>query len=736
MNHIDTLAGMTEAVSALVKSEGYVPMDMRDMTAVLTLEPDQYDLFAQAVEGLIQSGELTETKRGKLMGVEGSDRVNGVYHATSRGFGFVTPDSRTPGKTEPDFFISRDNSLGAMNGDRVQVRLLNTKREAGQNPEAEVVLVLERAVTELTGSIYEVNEFAPKTVHRKKGKKVPKTPVKTSYIVRPDDDKLTFRVRVPHAMKGDAKDGDKVLVRLTQYPNGGEDKTMGKVLRVFGEADSRAANYYALLHTHGVRTRFDEDVLAEARAIAAKPITPDGRLDLRDKIIFTIDGADAKDFDDAISIERLADGWLLGVHIADVAHYVRPGSALDREALARGTSIYFTDKVVPMLPEQLSNGVCSLNRDTDKYTLSALIKLDESGRILETSLHEAIISSKLRGVYGEVNDVIEKGETSEYWEKYAFLYPDTLPLMLELYHILAEKSDKRGALEMETVESGFVLDEDGMPVDIVRRERGDAERMIEQFMLCANEAVAAWLHDLSLPCVYRIHEEPWEEKVQTFALFAHNLGLDVSPLRRRKLTSSAYRDVYMQAKERGLDGVLTLVMLRSLMKARYDVNPTPHFGLGCELYCHFTSPIRRYPDLAVHRIVKTVLHGEMDEKRAASLADYAAEAAVKSSENELRAQNAERDIEDLYRCLYLADKVGERFDAVISSVASFGFFAEMDNTCEGLVPISSLDGYFEYNEKALSLTCGSVIYRLGDRVRVEIVSVDLSTRKVELRLAD
>ena len=734
MNHTTNLADMTEQILRLLDSEGYVPMDMRDMTAVLTLEPDQYDLFAEAVDTLERAGELTRTKRGRLMRVDGSDRMNGIYHATTRGFGFVTPESK-PGQHTDDIFIARDNSMGAMNGDRVQIKRINQRGPAsGDNPEGEVVLIIERAVTELIGTFREITERIP--LPKKGRKKFPKPAAQVRYLVKPDDAKLTFRVKIPPSMRNNAQDGDKVLVRITRYPQPSEGKkddgeAVGKVLRVFGDRDSRTANYQALFYSNGVRTVFGEDVLAEARRIASEPITADRRLDLRDKIIFTIDGPDAKDFDDAISLERDGEGYLLGVHIADVSHYVRAGSALDAEALARGTSIYFTDKVVPMLPEELSNGVCSLNRDTDKYTLSALIRLDGDGNILETSLHEAIISSKLRGVYPEVNDVLERGEGSEYWEKYAFLFPDTLPLMVELYEKLKKKSDSRGSLELETAEAGFILDADGMPVEIVRRQRGVAEKLIEQFMLCANEAVASWLTDLGMPCVYRIHEEPTAEKVEAFAMFAHNLGLGITPLRRRKILPAAYREVYDEARGKGFDSILSVVMLRSLMKAKYSASPAPHFGLGCELYCHFTSPIRRYPDLAVHRIIRAVLRGEINVN---SMSAFAEEAALKSSENELRALNAEREIEDLYKALYLSDKVGQIFDGVVSSVTSFGLFVELENTCEGLVPISSMDGYYEYDERALTLTSGRTVYHLGDRVRVRLIGCDLVTRRIEFEL--
>ncbi len=731
MNHIDNLEKMMELIRETVEGELYTPMDMRDMTAVLSLEPYEYDLFAEAVGELIRLGEICETKRGKLIKTEDSGYIVGIYKATTRGFGFLLQD-------DGDIFISRDNSNGAMMGDRVIVSL--TKENGhGDHREGEVIRITQRAVSEVVGTLRIVRMGSAKAKvgkSKKKGKKVPVKAPQTRVIVTPDDPKFTFKLVIPTAQANGAKDGDKVLVRITRYPSVNDDNAMGKVLRIFGETDSRAANYQAILYANGIKTRFDDATLAEARAIIPG-CKLDGRLDLRDKIIFTIDGADAKDFDDAISIERDGDGYLLGVHIADVAEYVREGSALDDEAMRRGTSIYFTDKVVPMLPEELSNGVCSLNRDSDKYALSALIRIDSDGGIVEAEFRESVISSKVRGVYHEVNDVIENGEKSEYFDKYEFLLSDTLPLMLELYEILLEKSRRRGSLELETTESVILLDDEGMPSDIVARERGISERMIEQFMLAANEAAASWLTSMALPCVFRIHEEPSDEKVQTFAEFIHNLGLDVRPLRRRKLLPSSYRDVAAEASEKGLSAVVTPIMLRSLMKAKYSPVAAPHFGLGCELYCHFTSPIRRYPDLAVHRIIKAALHGGIDDTTLEKYEAFAAKAAEESSENELRALNAERDIEDLYKVIFMSDKVGMEFEGIISSVTGFGMFVELENTCEGLVAINTMRGWYEFDEKSRRLIgdCGKS-YSLGQRVKIIVDDCDIVSRRVDFLLVE
>ncbi len=717
---------LEELLKNTVDGEFYVPMDIRELTEYFGLMPKEYGLLDGAVQALLASGDIAVTKRGKIISASNSGYISGNFRTTSRGFGFLL-------REQGDVFISHDNARGAMNGDKIQVRLLKT--QDGSHPEGEVVRVLERAITEVIGTVRIVRRSLPGARVGKKHKKMPKKQLSAKIFVTPDDPKLSFKIDLLAAQANGAADGDKVLVRITKYPDGsGDNHARGKVVRIFGASDSKDANYHAVLYANGIKTRFDEDTLAEARAIVPG-CTVGSRLDLRDKCIFTIDGADAKDFDDAISLERDGDGYLLGVHIADVAEYVREGSALDREAMKRGTSVYFTDKVVPMLPEELSNGVCSLNRDSDKYALSALMRIDSEGNILSAEFRESVISSKVRGVYSEINDVLEKGQTSEFVEKYAFLMDETLPLMVELYEILRSKTARRGALELETSEAVIILGEDGLPIDITARERGVSERLIEQFMLAANEAAAAWLSGMELPCVYRVHDEPSSEKVQAFAEFIHNVGLDVRPLNRRKILPSSYRDVAAEAAEKGMSAVVTPIMLRSLMKAKYSAARSGHFGLGSGLYCHFTSPIRRYPDLAVHRIIKAALHGEIDDKTLHKYEAFAVSAAEISSENELRAVNAEREIDDLYKTIFMSERVGCEYEGVVSSVTGFGMFVELENTCEGLIPINTLEGWFEFDEKNRRLIGEKgEVYALGMSVRIRVEFCDVIARRVEFSL--
>jgi len=724
-------ACLPEELSSLV-------WDMTDREAFG--DRDAFDArFLTVLEDMCSRRELGRSGRGNIVSGAQLGYVTGTYRANAKGFGFLAPDARYAAMYPEDLFIGADNTGGAMNGDTVMVRITeqksggkNTKsrgkKEKAQpvrelrRTEASVICIVTRAVTHVTGTLYR------ELPRHKKG--LPR------YYIEADNNRITAVVNIRAQDLGEARPGDKVEAEIIKYPKPDYPVAQGKITHVFGDTLSREANYEAVLREHGIRREFPAEALEAADKQAARPVVVGERLDLRDKIIFTIDSADAKDLDDAISLEKTEGGWLLGVHIADVGEYVKQNNPIDAEAYLRGTSVYFVDQVVPMLPRALSNGICSLNGGEDRYALSALISLDKNGNILGCECRETVIRSRIRGVYAELNDILDAGEASAYYEKYRILFPEIYPEMVRLYEILYKKNRAKGALELETAESRFILGDDGMPTDIVRRERGISECLIEQFMLCANEAVASWLYEMQMPCIYRIHEEPPADKLHAFAAFAHNLGLDIRPLNRRQLRPGDLQAVMNEAVEKHLDGVLSTVMLRSLSKARYSRTQGIHFGLATEFYCHFTSPIRRYPDLCVHRFVKAILHGVLDAENAAKIEIFAEKAALQSTECEIRAMTAERDIEDLYRVLYLEDKVGEQFDGIISSVTSFGFFVELENTCEGLVPIHTLDGFYVYDEKNLTLSCGRKQYRLGQRVCVEITAADRITRKVDMEIVD
>ncbi len=665
--------------------------------------------------------------------------IEGTFSYSGRGFGFCVPDEEYGAE---DIFISPHKTMGAMTGDRVKVRIFE-ERDGSLSTEGEVI------------SAQYSRDSIIGTLHVGKG---------YAYVI-PDNKRYGVVVYVPikDVDTSDAKDGYKVEV----CPSGEEFftrtrsitvkgprnmpyfDTVGRISKVFGSALSKDANYAAILYSAGIRTVFPPSVLTHAEETSKEDITLRGRVDLRDKIIFTIDGAGAKDLDDAISLEVRDGKRILGVHIADVSHYVRQNTPTEEEARLRGTSVYFTDKVVPMLPESLSNGACSLNAGTDKYALSAEITLDDDGKRLSAKIFKSVIRSTVRGVYDEVNDLFENGNKSAFYEKYEAVYP-MLTEMRHLYEQLKAASEERGVMELEDSEAIILLDGNGHPADIIRRERGIGEKLIEQFMLQANMGVAEVLRSLDLPCLYRIHEDPAEDKLKSFATFAHNVGLDVrgilsgegeSGRERSKNLTLRLCGILKDAANRGIGDVISNVLLRSMMKAKYQSVSMPHFGLGADTYCHFTSPIRRYPDLFVHTVITSVLErcgiaeltAECNKSAVKNsvpeLERCAADRGVSSSECEVRAQNAERDITDMYMTLYMADKIGERFSGTVSGVIKSGIFVRCDNLVEGFVPITCFPGA-KVNDELMTVTCGEEKITLGTRMEVVLADADVSTGKI------
>ncbi|MBO5110501.1 MAG: ribonuclease R [Clostridia bacterium] len=695
-------------ILSVANEREYLPLKKEDFYKTYFTPETEYSAFNAALHELQADFAVAVSKKGKIISAREAGYVTGRFSQAKNGYGFLRVEG-----SEEDLFIPERYVGGIMNGDTAVATY-----ECGRDRRAygRIVKILHRGTERLMGTL----------VLRGRDSRHP-----SAYVI-PDDPKMTFNVLVSPKNVGEGKNGDKVEVQIIAYPFEHGDFPRGKVVACYGDTFSKEANYVSILRTNGIPTEFSPAVTETADRAAAEPITPDGRLDLRDQVILTIDGADAKDLDDAVSLVRTEDGYRLGVHIADVSHYVTAGDPVDAEAMARGCSVYFVDQVVPMLPKSLSNGACSLNGGQDRYALSALMELDEEGNLRSVDLAKTLIRSTVRGVYDQVNDLFERGETSEFYEKYRAAYP-TLTLMRELYEILVRRHAARGALDLETDEAKILLDETGFPVAIQPRERGEAEKLIEQFMLTANEAVASYLTDMAAPCVYRVHEEPAGEKLQEFALFAANLGVNITPLRAKRRTVSQLSAVLTDAREKGVGNVVSDRMLRAMMKARYSDVLSPHFGLAAERYCHFTSPIRRYPDLAVHRILHAILDGTADFD---ALGTFAHQAAVTSSENELRALTAEREIEALYKTMYMSRRVGEVLPVTVTSVLSFGLFAKTEELCEGMIPLSDFGGNASFDEESKTLFAGGRIYRAGDRLTVRVMEADIVSRRVTFSLAE
>lgn len=709
------MENIKNAILDLINGENYIPLSPNEMLSLLNDSGNSFDdgdfwRTVQEMEG--EDFSITFTRKNKIVSAENAGLFKGHYSAAATGgFGFVvTPNG--------EFFVPPALSFCALHGDLVVCKRLDRgSRYFGKGNEAEIIAILERDVTEIIGTLVIYQNGRGNAGH-----------------ITPDNERIKPSVLVSSKGLGGATHGDKVVGKIISYPKAEHDPIRCEVVEVLGRADSQEANYNAILHSNGIVTSFPESVIKEAATVSQEKINDTGRVDFRGHTVFTIDSHEAKDLDDAVSIKVTDTGYTLGVHIADVSHYVKKGSHLDKEAFSRGTSVYFTDKVVPMLPKELSNFICSLNEGQDRLTLSAIIDLDKSGAILSCEIVNSIINSKVKGIYAELNDILDKGEDSEFSEKYKHILDDFYK-MYDLYKILKEKSERRGAMELESEETKIILNEEGHPVEIVKRERGETERLIEQFMLCANEAVATYLYNAGMPCVYRVHDEPDMEKISAFALFAKNLGVDVSPLRtRNKITSSQLSRVLDSVRDTDKFPIVSSILLRSLMKARYSPVQKSHFGLSTEYYCHFTSPIRRYPDLSVHRIIKAMLSGEINESTVKEYEDFAERSAMQSSDNEVKAVHAERDIDDLYKSVYMRDRIGEEYEAVICSVNSFGFFAKTENLCEGLVPIGSLGNGFFYDRDNYTLSRGKTVYRLGQRIRVKVEDVDIALRQVSFYL--
>ena len=652
--------------------------------------------------------DLSDGKRSR----GGRDEIvtRGIFRGSKSAFGFVSLE-----EGGEDIFIPANYVNGAIDGDFVEISYRKYNDYDGkEKTEGRVKKIIEYGRKTIIGTLYE-----RRVRHGRRNMR--------ELYLEPDDPKIMLH---PVVLDGGAAElGDKVEVLIRR----GGGYLTADVIRVFGDTESVGANYDAILAECEIITDFTPDELNLAEELAQEKISLDGRVDRRDEVIFTIDGEGAKDLDDAVSLRRLAGGkWRLGVHIADVSHYVRERTALDRCVMARGTSVYFTDKVVPMLPRALSNGACSLNSGEKKYTLSAIIDLDGEGNILETKLEESVIVSRVRGVYSEVNALLSGGAGADLKKKYKEVLP-TLQKMHELYLVLLEKSKKRGAIDFDADEAEIILDDEGRPAQIIKRERGDAERMIEQFMLTANEAVATYLTEHQIPCVYRIHEQPPAEHFDNFLSYAESLGLDTRTVSREKPTPKELSALLSLAEEKGIAFAVSYSMLRAMAKAKYSEKNEGHFGLGIDKYCHFTSPIRRLSDLATHRIIKKVL---FEGKRAEQYASYARRAAVAATEGELRAISAERRIEDLYKVIFMSERVGEEFLAQVSSITSFGLFCMLDNTCEGLVPISEMPGVFTFDERNITLRSRYEVYHVADKIRVKLEEANMQRGKLRFSIIE
>lgn len=638
--------------------------------------------------------------------------VTGILSKHKKGFGFVIPDE---GSFDRDIFISPSDMNGAMEGDRVEVDLI-PEYLWEQSPQGIITKVTDRKLKEVAGFF-------------DKGKKF-------GFVV-PVDRKHNEDIYIPKKAFSGAKNGDIVVAAITGYPDR-KNSAEGKITGILARAGEPGGDIKAIIRQRGLFFTFPSKAAAQAKAISKAGVGEQdmaGRRDLRGENIITIDGADSKDFDDAVSVKRLDNGnFLLGVHIADVSHYIGEDSPLDKEALKRGNSVYIINQVVPMLPKELSNGICSLNEGEDRLTLSVDMEITPEGDITEHNIYESVIRSKHRMVYTDVSDIIENDDR-ELAAKYSDIY-DMLMDMKELAQILRSKREAAGSLDFDLDEAYITLDEKGVPVSVNLCERRTANRMIEEFMLAANKTVAEQFFWLELPFVYRVHEKPDAEKMQEFRTFLMGLSIRLKG-EGGNIHPKALNEVLEQVAGTSYENVVNTVMLRSMKKAFYSTECEGHFGLSMKYYCHFTSPIRRYPDLIIHRIIKEYLHGGIDDERIAVLSKKTQEAAETSSVTERAAIELERDVEKMKKAQYMSYHIGESFEGVISGITGYGMYVELENTIEGLVRLDRMyDDYYDSYPEQYRIVGQRTnkVYSLGQRVTVIVSDADYYEGTIDFRL--
>lgn len=696
-------------ICELVQDDKYVPMKEKEMAALMQVSRDEREDFRRILQELVAEGRIQVNGQGKY-GKPDGNRLVGIYSGTARGFGFVEIEGR-----EDDLYIPEDKRNGAFHQDRVQVELLPGGH--GRRQEAVVVNILERGMKQVVGTYEQCENFG---------------------FVIPDNSKVGTDVFVPKERSKGAVTGHKVVVELTSYGDE-RHKPEGRVTEILGHMNDPGVDIMSVVYRYELPTEFGEKVMHQAERVpdAVQEADRAGRMDLRDLQMVTIDGEDAKDLDDAVSLYQDEKGWYhLGVHIADVSNYVQENSALDWEALKRGTSVYLVDRVIPMLPHKLSNGICSLNQGVDRLALSCLMIINGKGEVTDYQIAETVICVDRRMSYTSVRKILEDKDEEER-QRYADFVP-MFELMEELAAILRRKRHKRGSIDFDFAESKILLDENGHPVEIRPYERNVATKIIEDFMLIANETVAQHFFWLDLPFVYRTHDKPDPDKIMKLSAFIHNFGYHV------KLTGD---EVHPKELQKLLDKIsdteeetlISRLTLRSMKQAKYTVECTGHFGLACQYYCHFTSPIRRYPDLQIHRIIKDQLRGRLREERIEHYADRLPEVAKHSSKMERRADEAERETDKLKKAEYMEEHIGEIYDGVISGITQWGIYVELPNTVEGLIHVSTLSGdFFYYDEESYEMVGRDtgMTYKLGQRIIIQVKGVDRMAGTVEFMIPE
>ena len=687
--------------------EFYVPMKLKELAMLLQVPKDQRDELKAVMDSLEAEGKVHVTQKGKYIKGE-AKHLRGIFQANARGFGFVTVE----GEPE-DIFIGEEDMGGAMQGDEVEVAI--TKAPEGRRREGKILKIVNRGTQRLVGYYQSRKNFG---------------------FVVPDNERILQDIFVPAEQSKGAVTGHKVVVELTSY--GGEGKKPeGRIVEILGHANDPGVDILSIVKSYDLPIEFPEKVLNQAERVA-KPVTGAdmaGRKDVRDWQTVTIDGEDAKDLDDAITLTKEGDNYILGVHIADVTNYVQENSALDREALKRGTSVYLADRVIPMLPHVLSNGMCSLNAGEDRLALSCIMTVDSKGNVIDHQIAETVVNVDERMSYTSVKKILEEHDEEE-CRRYQTLIP-MFELMKELSEILRNRRHKRGAIDFDFPESKMVLDEDGTPLEIKAYDRNVATKIIEDFMLLANETVAEEYFWQEIPFVYRVHEAPDEEKMKKLITFIQNFGYTMHVPKGQEIRPKEVQKLLDKIEGSQEEAMISRLTLRSMKQAKYSPDNDGHFGLATQYYTHFTSPIRRYPDLQIHRIIKDNLRGRMTESRRDHYAKILTEVTMQASSLERRADEAERETVKLKKVQYMKKFYGEEFEGVISGITKWGLYVELPNTVEGLVHVANMmDDHYDYDETHFQMvgTHTGKRYELGQKVKVRVTGCDTIARTIDFEL--
>ena len=692
----------------LMKNELYVPMKAKEMAALFQLSKPERKELQTVLDELVIEGKADVSERGKYTVSQGNTNV-GVFTGHQRGFGFVAIEGE-----DSDIFIPEKEKNGAFHMDTVQIVILNESR--GKRREGKITKILSHGITQIVGTYEQSKNFG---------------------FVVPDNQKIGIDIFIPQERSKGAVTGHKVVVEITDYGRNGK-KPEGKVVEIIGHINDPGTDIMSIVRAYDLPVEFSEKIMKQAENVSNEVSTADmaGRMDIRDWQTVTIDGEDAKDLDDAITLTKDGDDYCLGVHIADVSNYVQEKSALDVEALKRGTSVYLVDRVIPMLPHKLSNGICSLNAGENRLALSCIMTIDAKGNVKDHKIAETVIKVDRRMSYTSVKKILEDKDEAE-MKEYEALVP-MFELMEELAAILRKKRMKRGSIDFDFPETKIILDEKGVPVDIKPYDRNVATKIIEDFMLIANETVAQDYFWQELPFVYRTHDTPDEERINKLVTFIRNFGYSMH-LGQNEVHPKDLQKLLEKIEGTPEEPLISRLTLRSMKQARYTVEGTGHFGLATSYYCHFTSPIRRYPDLQIHRIIKENLRGRMNDKKIEHFQKILPEVAKHSSEMERRADEAERETDKLKKVQYMEQYVGSDFEGVISGVTNYGFYVELDNTIEGMVPVTSLrDDYYQYLEDSYELVgeTSHKSYKLGQKIRVKAVRCDRLMRTIDFEVAE